>query len=80
VVDEKEMWGRSKEAVFKQKMREQAEALEGSRGGVLWSVSSETGDVLAEYELDHLPAFDGMSAAGGRLFIATADHKLLCFE
>ena len=80
LVDEKAMWGRSNEPEFQQKMREQAEALEGSRGGLLWAVSAETGDKLAEYKLDDLPAFDGMAAADGRLFLATTDNKLLCFE
>jgi hypothetical protein len=80
LVDEKAMWGRSKEPEFQQKMREQAEALEGSRGGVLWALSAETGSRLAEYGLDDLPAFDGMAAANGRLFMATTDHKFLCFE
>ena len=80
LVDEKAMWGRSNEPVFHQKMREQAEALEGSRGGVLWAVSVKTGDKLAEHKFDNLPAFDGMAAAAGRLFIATTDDKLLCFE
>jgi len=80
VVDELEMWGRSNEPEFQQKMREQAEALEGSQGGLLWAVSAETGEKLDEVKLDDLPAFDGMSAANGRLFMATADHKLLCFE
>jgi hypothetical protein len=80
LVDEKEMWGRSNEPEFRQKMREQAAALEGSRGALLWAVSAETGSKVAEYRLDDLPAFDGMSAGGGRLFMATASHKLVCFE
>ena len=80
VVDEKAMWGRSNEAEFHQKMREQAEALDGSRGAVLWAVSVETGDKLAEYKLDAPPTFDGMAAADGRLFVSTISHKLVCFE
>jgi len=80
VVDEKEMWGRSNDPAFKQKMREQAEALQGSHGAVLWTVSAKTGDKLAEYQLDTLPAFDGLTAANGRLFMATTNHKLVCFE
>lgn len=80
VVDEKQMWGRSNEPEFKQKMREQADALLGSQGAVLWAVSAETGDKLAEYKLDTLPAFDGLTAANGRLFMATTDHKLLCYK
>ena len=63
LVDEKAMWGRSNEPEFQQKMRAQAEALEGSRGGVLWAVSADTGDKLADYQLDDLPTFDGMSVA-----------------
>jgi len=77
---EKSMWGRSNERDFRQKMREQADALEGDRGAILWAVSAETGAKLAEYKLDQLPAFDGMTAAANRLFIATEDQTLLCFE
>jgi hypothetical protein len=80
VVDEKQMWGRSNEPVFHQKMREQAEALQGARGALLWVISPDTGEKLAELPLDDLPAFDGMSAARGRLFLSTAHHKLLCFQ
>ncbi len=80
LVDEKALWGRSNEPVFREQMRAQAEALEGSRGGLLWAVSAETGDKLAEYKLDHLPAFDGMAVANGRLFLAATDNTLLCFE
>ena len=40
-----------------------------------------TGDIpIYEPGLDDLPAFDGMVAANGRLFVAAADRKLLCFE
>ncbi len=80
LVDEKAMWGRSNEPLFRQKMREQADALLGSRGAALWAVSAASGEKLAEYELEDLPAFDGLSAASGQLFMATANHKLICFE
>jgi len=80
VADEKAMWGRSNEPAFRKKMDRQAEALQGTLGGVLWALSAETGEQIAVYELDDMPAFDGFSAAGGRLFLATANGKLVCFD
>ncbi|MHC4250378.1 MAG: outer membrane protein assembly factor BamB family protein [Planctomycetota bacterium] len=80
VVDEKAMWGRSNEPEFAAKMREQVEALGGSRGAVLWAVSKKDGTKLSEMKLDWLPAFDGMIASGGRLYITTADGKVVCLE
>ncbi len=53
-------------------------AFEGRKGGRLWVVSTEDGKRLAEYPLDHPPVFDGMSAAGGRLYLVTTDGRLRC--
>jgi len=53
-------------------------AFEGRMGGLLWVVSSEDGKRLAQYALDHPPVFDGMSAAGGRLYLAANDGCLIC--
>jgi hypothetical protein len=44
----------------------------------LWAVSAATGDRLAEQRLDASPVFDGMAAAGSRLYLATTDGKVLC--
>jgi hypothetical protein len=54
-------------------------AFEGRRGAQLWVVSAGDGEKLAEYPLDSLPAFDGLIAAAGQLYLATADGKLTCF-
>ena len=40
--------------------------------------SAEDGQCLAAYELGCMPTFDGMAAAGGRLYLTTVDGKLLC--
>ena len=56
-----------------------AAAYEGKLGGVLWAASAKDGSKLAEYKLDAAPVWDGMAAAGGRLFLATADGCLRCF-
>ena len=48
----------------------QEEAWLGRKGGRLWVLSAEDGQTLAEYELDSFPVFDGMSAAGGGLYLS----------
>jgi hypothetical protein len=80
VVDEKEMWGRSNEKLFQARLIEQAKALEGAQDAVLWAVSRKDGKKLAEQKLDFLPAFDGMIAAGGKLFITTTDGEVVCHK
>jgi len=50
-----------------------AATYEGRLGGVLWAASAVDGSKLAEYTLDVLPAWDGVAAAYGRLFIVNQD-------
>jgi len=80
VVDEKQMWGRSNEKVFQEKMAEQAAWLRGEYGSVMQVFSKTDGKKLAELKLDRLPAFDGLIAADGRLYMVTADGSLVCFQ
>ena len=53
-------------------------AFEGKAGGLLWTVSARDGMRMAERRLDSPPVWDGMAAAGGRLYIATVDGHVLC--
>ncbi len=78
VVDEKAMWGRSEEKLFKKKMAEQAEALAGKQGACLWAIAKKDGNKLSEMKLPALPVWDGMAVADGRLFLATADGAVMC--
>jgi len=55
-----------------------ARAYEGRMGGLLWAVSKQTGEKLGELKLGAPPMWDGMAAAGGRLYVALADGRLLC--
>jgi len=59
-------------------LRAQADAWRGKRGGLVRVVSCETGEKLGECKLDSIPVFDGMSAADGKLFLATIDGKVVC--
>jgi hypothetical protein len=78
VVDEKEIWGKYHMSWYQGKIKEQVEALSGDQGALLLAVSSTTGERLSEYRLDALPVFDGMAAAGGRLFMSMKDGSVLC--
>jgi hypothetical protein len=80
VVDEKAMWGRSNAPEFAAKMREQSEALEGAKGSVLRAVSKKDGKTLSETKHEWLPAFDGMIAAGGRVYVSVAGGEVVCLE
>ncbi|MFW6107422.1 MAG: PQQ-binding-like beta-propeller repeat protein [bacterium] len=55
------------------------EAFRGSKGIVLRALATRDGRRLAQRSLDALPVFDGMAAAAGRLYLATAEGTLVCF-
>ena len=48
-------------------------------GGELRAFAAEDGRQLGELQLPAPPAFDGLAAAGGRLYLATQDGRLRCF-
>ena len=54
-------------------------AFEGKLGSVLCAFDAKSGKQLSELKLDSLPVWDGMAAAGGRLYLATRDGKIRCF-
>ena len=44
---------------------------------MLWVLDASDGQKRAEYTLEAPPVFDGMAAAGGRLYIACQDGSIL---
>ncbi len=54
--------------------------MRGKEGALLWAVSAKNGKKLSEYKLDSLPAWDGMIASGGRLYLATATGEIACYS
>jgi len=57
---------------------DQAPAAPARRPDSLWAFAADDGRKLAEHPLAAAPTFDGMIAARGRLYIATADGKVIC--
>jgi len=53
---------------------------EGRKGGILRIVSAATGEKINEYALEVPPVFNGLAAAGGRLYWSTTDGKVVCYE
>jgi outer membrane protein assembly factor BamB len=62
--------------VFEQK--DPFAAFEARRGARLVAVSARDGKKLSEIPLECPPVFDGMIAAGGRLFASLRDGSLVC--
>ncbi len=79
-MDEREAWGHYLEPQVRAKLDQQARALDGKLGGVLWAVNATDGSKLAEQKLEAVPVFDGMIAVGGRLYLATTDGRVLCLD
>ncbi|MDP6636571.1 MAG: PQQ-binding-like beta-propeller repeat protein [Phycisphaerae bacterium] len=58
---------------------DQQAALTGKRGAVMQAVNADTGEAMEEYKLNSPPVFDGMIAAGGRLYVVTMDGHVICY-
>ena len=77
-IDERRAYRLPDDPEVHEQLQRQADALEGRCGGRLWAVSKSDGQPAARYRLASPPVFDGMAAAGGRLFLATLDGAVLC--
>jgi outer membrane protein assembly factor BamB len=80
VADEKQLWGRSNDEEFQKKMADQASWLSGKHGAVMQVLSKTDGKTLAQHKLDVLPAFDGLIAARGSLYMITEGGSVLCYR
>ena len=78
VVDEEAIYADYGNPEVQEQMLEQIAAFEGKKGGVLLAVSKTDGKKLAAWEIPSPPVFDGLAAAGGRLYLATTGGSVLC--
>jgi hypothetical protein len=79
-VNEEDTFKRFDAPETQQKLAAQNAALAGRKGALLWAVSANDGSRQAEYQIQSPPVFDGMIAAGERLYLATTDGAVLCFS
>jgi outer membrane protein assembly factor BamB len=77
-VDEEEAAKSMDDPNIRAKLIEQGAAYDGRKGAILAAVSAADGKGLLSYRLASMPVFDGMAAAGGRLYLSTTDGKVLC--
>ena len=78
MVDEEQVLQSLNDPKTRSALAEQAAALDGRKGALLWAVSAADGKKLAACKLESPPVWDGMAAAGGRLYVSTVDGKVLC--
>lgn len=57
---------------------DQTASLAGTKGAMLCAYAAADGKKLSEFPLDALPVFDGLAAAGNRLFLTTQDGQVHC--
>jgi len=80
LLDEVDAFQRYDEQATQKRLADQDAALAGRRGAMLHAVHADTGETLAEYTLDAPPVFDGLSAAGGRLYLSLTNGTLQCWS
>jgi outer membrane protein assembly factor BamB len=78
LVDERQAFHHPDDPDVQAKLKRQTEAYEGRAGGQLWVMDKANGRVSSRYALNTIPVFDGMAAAGGRLYMATVDGHIMC--
>ena len=61
-------------------LAKQFAAWNGAYGGQLRVVNKHSGETISMYEVDFLPAWDGMAAAHGCLYVATRDGRVICLK
>ena len=55
-------------------------AYTGKLGSSLVVLSNKNGKKISGTALPAMPVFDGMSAAGGRIFVSLKNGRLICYE
>jgi outer membrane protein assembly factor BamB len=79
-VDEQKAFRARHAPQWREKIRVQAEAFAGRKGGALRAVRAATGEQVSELAMESIPVFDGMAAAGGRLYVSLVDGRVTCLE
>ena len=76
-LDERQAFHHPDDPDVQKLLKRQAEALEGASGGQLWAFNKADGKIIARYNMDTIPVFDGMAAAADALYLATVDGRVI---
>jgi hypothetical protein len=77
LIDERETLAAFDSPATQELLARQAAALDGDQGTMLRAVSASDGKQIGQQKLDGLPVFDGMIAAGDRLYYSTTDGHVI---
>ena len=70
--------GKGEGALALKNAEESVAAWQGKKGALLWAIAAKDGTKVGEWRLPAPPVWDGMAAAGGRLYLATVDGNVIC--
>ena len=68
-----------KDPAIQEELANQDASLNGERGGTLYQVNVNSGEVAGDFKLDRPPVWDGMAIAHGRIFVSTTDGRVQCY-
>ncbi len=80
VMNEETAFRRISDPRVQEQLMDQLASVNGRHGAILRAVSAVDGQTRAEYKLDVPPVFDGMAAAGGRLYLSAIDGSVRCWK
>jgi len=80
LLDEQQAFSRMDDPNVRRNLEDHAASFKGEKGAILMAVSAANGKVLAQYDLDNAPVFDGLIAANSRLYMTTTNGQVLCME
>jgi hypothetical protein len=63
---------------IRRNLENQSASYKGQKGASLMAVSAADGRILAKYDLDNPPVFDGLIAANSRLYMTTTNGQIIC--
>ena len=80
LIDEPKTLATVETAETQELLAKQAAAIGGGIDAALWAVSATEGKRLGEQKLDGHPVFDGMIAAGNRIYYATTNGRIVALQ
>jgi hypothetical protein len=78
LIDEEQTMRQINTPAAREQLVAQAAAFAGQSGGLLSAVSASNGQQLGELSLESPPVFDGLAAAGKRLYLSTMAGQIVC--